>query len=145
MSQEIRKQQKARSKKKKEPFWKKGPPELQHIATHIGHMMDNMKANDAAELILLGAFAVLGYKAWGPYGIASGPLAYKLSTTMGGTPPVSQIAGLLMLMEMGLSIADWNLLPSDVKRAIAEIQGSKPVEGPALGIPGAYNIASSLG
>lgn len=97
----------AKQKQKRMPFWKRGGPEIEHIATHIGKMADNMTLNDVVDLGLTGVFAYLGYKAWGVYGIPTGPLAYKLATTRGGTPPASQIAGLLMLLEMGISIADW--------------------------------------
>ena len=120
-----------KKKKEKQPFWKKGPPELQHLATHIGHIIDNSNAGQLADLAMIGAFAALGYKAWGVYGIPTGPLAYKLACTMGGTPPVSQITGLLMLLEMGIQIADWNNIAKyfDIatqSTAGEQVTGAKP-------------------
>jgi hypothetical protein len=72
------------------------------IMSHIGKAADNMSLKDWAELALMGGIAYAGYSVGGIPGLIIGPLGYKLATTMGGTPPVSQIAGLGILGGIGL-------------------------------------------
>lgn len=91
-------------KKPKVPFWKKLDPELQSIATHIGKMTDNMKLNDWADLGIIAGLAYLSYDVTQDLrGALIGPIGYKLATTMGGTPPLSQIAGLTILAALGMA------------------------------------------
>jgi len=42
---------------------------------------------------------------YNPAAALYGPIGYKLATTMGGTPPVSQIAGLAALVGLGVAYA----------------------------------------
>jgi hypothetical protein len=96
-------QRKKQAKKEKLPFWKKVGPELEHLFEHLGKTADNMRINDWADLAIIGGLAYLGYKEFkNPAGLLVGPIAYKLATTMGGTPPVSQISGLVILGSMGI-------------------------------------------
>jgi hypothetical protein len=73
------------------------------LKSHIGKILDNMHMNpvDAA---IAAACAYLGYdttKNW--QGALAGIVSYKLATTMGGTPPVSQIVGVIGLGTLGLA------------------------------------------
>lgn len=73
---------------------------------HIGKLIDNLKLDPVDVLIYLGLGA-LSYDAFGktPAAALVGPIGYKLATTMGGTPPVSQVAGLAILGSLGLLTA----------------------------------------
>jgi hypothetical protein len=97
--------EKAERKKKREskPFWKKMSPELQSVTSHIGKIIDNSNLRDVADAIIMGALAYLGFETFQDWrGAIVGPVGYKLATTMGGTPPVSQITGLGLLGALGL-------------------------------------------
>ena len=57
--------------------------------------------------------AYYGYRAANhPSGAVAGIIGLKLATTMGGTPPVSQIAGLSILGAIGALNIRWNTTPS---------------------------------
>ena len=94
-------------RKKKEPFWKKLGPEFKNIGDHIEKIIDNSSLKDVSDVAMMGALAYIGYQHFkSPEGALIGPLGYKLATTMGGTPPASQIAGLAILGAMGLAAYD---------------------------------------
>lgn len=92
----------SRARKKKDPFWKKLDPELQHIGKHIGKIVDNTSLKDVADIAVLLGCSYYGYKTMGNHGLIVGAVGYKLATTRGGAPPVSQIAGLGVLGAIGL-------------------------------------------
>lgn len=97
----VKKPRQVREKKVKSTFLQ---DPLDSIMTHLGLAVDKMKLNDWADLGIIGALAYLGYdlsKDW--RGMLIGPIGYKLATTMGGTPPVSQIAGLTTLAVLGIA------------------------------------------
>lgn len=74
------------------------------ICNHIGKIIDNATPMQLAEISLMAGLAWLGYDATKDLrGSLAGVLGYKLATTMGGTPPVSQIAGLAILAYLGLT------------------------------------------
>ncbi|TET65060.1 hypothetical protein E3J49_02605 [Candidatus Bathyarchaeota archaeon] len=92
-----------RKRKTKLPFWKKTKnPELASLAAHIGKIIDNTSVKDLADLAILGGCAYYGHQILGGAGALVGAVGYKLSTTMGGSPPVSQIAGLGILASIGV-------------------------------------------
>ena len=85
---------------KPKAFWKKKKVEQEaSISDHIGRLIDRLSLDDI--------FA-LSIGAWGAVhtesveGFLTALLGYKLATTMGGTPPVSQIAGIGLLAFTGL-------------------------------------------
>lgn len=139
-----------RKKSKKEPFWKKLDPELQSIATHIGHIVDNSNIKDITDLAILIACAYGGYNVWskvhpdlGIGGAITGAVGYKLATTEGGTPPASQIAGLGILgstVLVGANIPGWwNELPQEEKEKVINKVYQGPAEFP-YGIAGLLTI-----
>lgn len=97
--------------KKTRAFWKKHP-ELQRITDHIGKFVDRLDGKDVIDLALASFIAYsgarTGYRLTRTVeGAISGAgthlLGLKLATTQGGTPPVSQIAGLAILGVGGLA------------------------------------------
>jgi hypothetical protein len=124
------------SKKKKEI---KDP--LESILDHMGKWLENAKPNDIVDIALYGGLAYLSLvalseketlpsgerviKAYHPQDVLYGPIALKLATTMGGTPPVSQSAGLLALASLGLMYSGWIQVPKDLQEAGAKMIGSK--------------------
>jgi hypothetical protein len=123
-------------KKERLPFWKseKLPPEVRSFFAHIGKAADNMTHTQWSELLLYGGLAMAsikaGYELRGkkldlasiPTDALVGPIALKLATTMGGSPPVSQIAGLSTLVTLGLASSGWLYVPdlSSLKSAVDE-------------------------
>ncbi len=90
---------------------------------HVGKILDNTKISDAVESSIILGCAYFGAVAAqkiidSPEAIAGGALAgmigYKLATTFGGTPPVSQIAGLAILGGIGVIDIDPVKLAVDV-------------------------------
>ncbi len=70
---------------------------------HFGKIIDNTNLQQWFDIGIMGGLALLGWDATDdPRGALIGPIGYKLATTMGGTPPVSQIAGLGILALLGL-------------------------------------------
>jgi hypothetical protein len=70
---------------------------------HIGHIIDKTSAKDAIDVAIMAGIAYQGYKVYGNWiGALIGEIGYKLATTMGGTPPVSQTAGLAILATIGI-------------------------------------------
>jgi len=68
-----------------------------------------LKFFDAAAYL---GIAYFGYRAAKhPAGALAGVIGLKLATTMGGTPPVSQIAGLSILGTIGALNVRWNRQP----------------------------------
>lgn len=85
----------ARKKRKpKQPFWKKLDPELRHIGEHLGKVIDNSTIKDVADIALMLSVGYLGFsRASQPEEAVTAMLGYKLATSEGGSPPVSQIVG----------------------------------------------------
>lgn len=74
------KEKKKRKKKVKVPFWKKWPPEIQHITDHAGKIIDNSKISDFINVFLNLGLAYAGaetFKDW--KGAFIGPIALKLA------------------------------------------------------------------
>ena len=95
---------KKRPKKKRErkAFWKKYP-ELERIAGHIGHALDNMKASDYAEIAVMAGLAYAGYQAFGDWkGSLFGPIALKLALAPN---TAGSVAGVIGLTTLGLAFA----------------------------------------
>lgn len=82
--------------------FKQGKKALERsVKDHIGKLIDRVEPIDA--FINIG-LAYLGYEAFHTWkGALIGPIAYKLATTQGGTPPVSQISGLAILGILGVA------------------------------------------
>lgn len=76
---------------------------LERIAIHIGKIIDNTSVKDLAEVGLMASLAYAGYEVWGDWKASLfGPVALKLAQSPGGTPPVSQLAGVAGLSYLGL-------------------------------------------
>src|SRR5437899_1923927 len=84
---------------------------------HTGRILDNTKLSEFVETSILLGCAYFGARAaqrsfddpdWETVGggALTGMIGYKLATTFGGTPPVSQIAGLGILGGIGLVNTD---------------------------------------
>lgn len=116
-------------KKERLPFWKseKLPPELRSLFVHIGKAADNMTHSQWSELLMNGGLAALSAWAFAPKdkngnrildlsmipNAFIGPIALKLATSGGGTPPVSQISGLIVLSALGVAtMSGLGTLPS---------------------------------
>ena len=69
------------------------------IAAHIGKFGDRITLDDLLA-IAVGIWGAV-HTQW-PAHFLTGAIGYKLARTMGGTPPVSQIAGLSILGALGL-------------------------------------------
>ena len=70
------------------------------IAGHAGKIVDRLTFDDFLA-IAIGAVGGLATGSW--EGALAGMVGYKLATTMGGSPPVAQIAGLVTLSSLGLA------------------------------------------
>jgi len=87
------------------------------IAEHIGKFIDRMTVKDVEELLLNAGLAYAGYQLYKDWkGLLHGPIALRLARTWGGTPPISQIAGVAGLLTLGLAfaaptLADWMIDP----------------------------------
>lgn len=96
---------KKRRKKPRKGFTRSKKEWEESAAGHIGKFIDRLRPADIIDLIALLGISYYGYElthdARGPI---VGAIGYKLATTMGGTPPVAQIAGLSILGAMGLTI-----------------------------------------
>jgi len=104
----------------KKAFWKRKQTEQESsISDHIGKLVDRLSLDD---------MLALGIGAWGAIhtesleGFLTALLGYKLATTEGGTPPVSQIAGIGLLAFTGLMGID----PKEAKE-IFKATGGLPV------------------
>jgi hypothetical protein len=91
---------------------------FQSALVHLGHFIDNAKPMDWVDAALYVSLAYLGYEALVTHtqdpdtkevttnhywqSLIVGPVGLKLATTMGGTPPVSQAAGLAILATLGV-------------------------------------------
>lgn len=89
-----------KAEKDKSTFFK---DPLESISVHLGKIIDKSSVKDVVEGILMGALALRAYQVF--EGNIDAPIVacigYKLATTMGGTPPASQIAGLAILGSIG--------------------------------------------
>lgn len=91
--------------KKRKGFSRSKKEWEESIATHIGKFIDRLTMKDLIELGLMGGLAYAGYKEFGLEGALIGPVSLKLATTPGGMGlPVSQTAGLLGLVSLGLAM-----------------------------------------
>lgn len=122
---------KGKQKKPNKGFERTNKEWEQSIAGHIGKFIDGLRVPDVIELILYGGLAYLGYEASGrkPIGLLWGPVSFRLATTMGGTPPVSQIAGLASLGMLGLAF----VAPAEIPIKTSEPTIIKVTEGPGAG------------
>ena len=68
------------------------------IATHLGKFVDRLTPDDAL-LMGLGAWGALHTQTL--HGGLATMLGYKLATTGGGTPPLAQVSGLILLSGVG--------------------------------------------
>lgn len=105
-----------KAKNAKLPFWKKDPV-IASVSSHLGKIIDNTNLKDWFECLIMAGIAYGGYKIaeknnWDYFmTIITGEIGYKLATTMGGTPPLSQIAGLSILAALGISALPLPTLP----------------------------------
>jgi len=98
----LPKKKNLKKKKKSDPFWKK-KPELERITRHIGKLIDRIPPEAVSEIGLNAALAYAGYQVWKDWkGALFGPIALRLARSPGGTPPVSQMAGVAGLTYLGL-------------------------------------------
>jgi len=93
------------SAKPKHKITKGLPADIRELADsgidHLGTMLDNMKVSDWVDAAPYLAVAYLGYQAKNdPRDAAIAMVGLKLATSMGGTPPISQITGLAILSGM---------------------------------------------
>lgn len=68
------------------------------LATHMGKFIDRLTPDDAL-LMSLGAWGALHTQTL--HGGLATMLGYKLATTAGGTPPLAQVSGLILLSSVG--------------------------------------------
>lgn len=103
----------------------------------LSEWFKKQKPSDITDLVLIGLTTYAGWKTAENLGVKDIPqkltaagvglLGYKLATTMGGTPPASQIAGLGILASIGL-IA----IGPDIVGALAPPYSKKPDVDPSL-------------
>jgi len=75
---------------------------LERIAAHI---VDNSSVKDVVNAGLNISLAYAGWKAFKTWqGALFGPVALRLAQSPGGTPPISQIAGVAGLAYLGISL-----------------------------------------
>jgi len=111
-------------KKDSESTFLKSP--IDSVMAHVGKIADNSNAQQLADAFVMLTLAAYGVKTayatkQDPLAMALlGPLGYKLATTMGGTPPVSQIAGLGILSGLGVAgFVTGELAPANTPQGIA--------------------------
>ena len=79
---------------------------LERLAKHLGKIADNTSFKDIQEIALNAGLAYAGYERFKDWkGALLGPVSLKLATAPGGTPPVSQMAGIAGLSILGLAYA----------------------------------------
>jgi hypothetical protein len=96
---------------------------------HTGRILDNTSMDKIPETLIMIGCGYFGARAAqrhnpDPEAVAGGALAamigYKLATTFGGTPPISQIAGLAILGSVGVT----NVQSSEPVRGVLEQLGA---------------------
>jgi len=112
----------ARKPKKKnlKKLGKKAEKLLTRFKKRFPELIQNTTAKDWAELAIMGAVGILGwdtFKDWkgGVFGVVS----YKMATTPGGTPPVSQVVGVAGLATIGVC----SLYQEKINEAIKVLNG----------------------
>ena len=101
----VRKAKKNKVKKIKKAARRHLKVSLERLAIHLGKIVDNSSVKDIQEAGLNVALAFAGYDAFKNWkGALLGPVSLKLATAPGGTPPVSQIAGIAGLSMLGLAM-----------------------------------------
>jgi len=115
-----------KKRKSKEPFWKKGGPELKSIAGHIGKFVDNLKANDVLDLLAAGICSWCGYQAGKQLGAdqmeslgmaASGLVSYQIAKAPN---QIASACAAAYLASIGV-IAAWNPLTQGIEEAAKNI------------------------
>jgi len=109
---------------------------IESLIAHLGNIVDKTSGPQVFDSLILLGLAYTGYRIaernkWDPLNtILSSWIGYKLATTMGGAPPVSQIAGLFVLGSLGLASlpAAGVTFPSEEERKSASEQGKKDAE-----------------
>lgn len=96
---------KRKKRKPRKGFSRSAKAWEESIASHIGHVIDNSSLKDISEAALMAGLSYFGYKEFGVPGAVLGPVSLKLAMTPGGVGiPVSQTAGVIGLVSMGLAM-----------------------------------------
>lgn len=87
-----------KTKSIKKPFWKKLDPELKHIATHIGKIIDNTNLSQIQDFILNIGLAYAGYELAQDWrGALVGPVGLKLAESGNAASGAAGVAALTAL------------------------------------------------
>ena len=114
--------------KEKRSTFLKNP--LDSLATHAGKFLDRMQLDDMLA-IGMGAWGALHTQA--PEHFLTGMIGYKLARTEGGTPPMSQVAGLGILAALGLAGFKVGSTPEERENAVADVKAGVLAQWSPLG------------